>query len=110
MAKIQMLPEVVEFLRTTPKSYKPTLLLSGEPDSTSKYYWVKVGISNFDMFRTNFNFYIDPTTGKILYWDELCDDEAIYLITLQQWRYWRTKPGWIKLHSYKHGKLVVLHK
>lgn len=110
IARVRALPEVKAFLLETPKSNKPTVMLAGEAGSTAKYYWVKVGISNFDMFRTTYDFYVDPKTAKIYYWDQLCDDAPMYLISLQQWRYWRKIPGWQKLHSYKHGKLVVLAK
>lgn len=106
MARIRALPEVQEFFRGCPKSYKPALIIEAEPDLKSRFYWIKVGMSNFDMFRTNFNFYIDPGTNKIYYWDQLNEmDNPI--ITLTQWRYWRTKPGFKKPHVYKNGKLIV---
>jgi hypothetical protein len=105
--KVYALWEVKSFLLKTPKSYKPTLMIAAEPNPASKYYWVKVGISNFDIFRTNYNFYVNPKTFEIFYWDQLCDSENCN-ITLQQWRHWRNTPGFNKMHTYKQGKLVVL--
>lgn len=103
--QVRKLPEIKSFFHNTPKSYKPAIIIAGEPDSVSKYYWVKVGISNFDMFRTNFNFYIDPKTFEIRYLDELCNSGKC-MITLQQWRHWRKTTGWKYPHTYRAGKLL----
>lgn len=107
LEKVNALPEVKAFFLHTPKSYKPALMIAGEPNSNSKYYWVKMGISNFDMFRTTKSFVVDPKTFKIRYMDTMCDSGNC-IITLQQWRRWRKTSGWNKMHIYKHGKLVVL--
>jgi hypothetical protein len=111
LTKIYALPEVKEWFETAKKS-KPELIV-GEPDpqsksSQSKYYSVQVGIGNFDMFRTNWWLYVDPKTYKIYYWDQ--SDTANSLITLQQWRYWRNKPGFNSMHYYKAGKMMVLYE
>ncbi|MBE9664183.1 hypothetical protein [Mucilaginibacter myungsuensis] len=102
------MPEVKVFLSTTPASSKPDVVLAGEPGQDTQYYWIKVGISNNDIFRTSFDLYIEPETSQIFYWDQLCTSEGRYLITLQQWRYWRTKPEWIKSHIYKNRKLIAV--
>jgi hypothetical protein len=106
LAKVHSLPEVKEWFKTVKKS-KPELVLN-EPNAGSRYYGVQVGISNLGMFRTIYWLYINPKTFKIYYWDQL--DSANSKVTLQQWRYWRGKPGWNKMHYYKAGKLVVLDK
>ena len=107
LAKVRALPEVKEWFVTAKKS-KPALEI-GKPTMERKYYSVQVGISNMDIFRTNYRLFVDPKTYKIYYWDQL--DSANSNITLQQWRYWRTKPGFNKMHYYnKAGKLVVLGK
>ena len=107
LAKINALYEVKDFMKTTPKTMKPIVMVDGKQGN---YWWVKVGISNFDMLRTTYNFRIHAKTFKIYYWDEMADEDNLEdkWITLQQWRYWRTKPGWNDLHVYKHGQLVVL--
>jgi hypothetical protein len=105
LQKINALPEVKEWFITAKKS-EPDIII-GTPNSTSKYYTFQVGLSNLDMFRTNYWLYIDPTTFEIFYWDELSDSDHP-VITLKQWRYWRTKPGFNRLHIFKHRKLVVL--
>ncbi|RYY36075.1 MAG: hypothetical protein EOP46_07770 [Sphingobacteriaceae bacterium] len=104
--KVGNLPEVLKFMHETPKSAEPRMFLDGEPDSTINYYRVKVGISNFDVMRSNFIFYVKPKTLKIYYWDVLDYDNS--LITLHLWRSWRDKPEWKKLHIYKNGKLIVI--
>ena len=106
LAKVHSLPEIKEWFKTAKKS-KPELVLN-EPNAGSKYYGVQVGISSLGMFRTNYWLYIDPKTYKIYFWDQL--DSANSKITLQQWRYWRNKLGWNKMHYYKAGKLIVLDK
>lgn len=105
LKRVRALPEVKEWFRTARKS-KPDLILN-EPDAKNKYYSIQVGISNLDMFRTSYYLYVDPKTFKIYYWDEL-DETGNGIITLQQWRHWRTNPGFQKRHIYKDGELVVL--
>jgi hypothetical protein len=56
LAQINALYEVKDFMRYASKSM-PRLMVAEEPDSTSKYYWIKLGISNFDMFRTSDDFF-----------------------------------------------------
>ena len=106
LAKVHALPEVKEWFKTAKKS-KPALEI-GEPTLQRKFYSIQVGISNMDMFRTSYYLFVDPKTYKIYFWDQL--DSANSNITLKQWRYWRTKPGWNEMHYYKAGKLVVLGK
>ena len=104
--------ETKDFLITAKRS-KPVVVVLG-PDSDYNYYWwVKVGIGNFDMLRTSFDLLIDPNTLKVYYLDNyMADSEGagLKLITLRQWRKWRTTPAWQKVHHYKDGKLVALAK
>ena len=108
LAQINALYEVKDLMRSS-KS-KPRLMVAGEPDSTSKYYWIKLGISNFDMFRTSDDYFVDPKTKKIYLWDQMDNsgDIPIHLISLQQWRYWRRDPRYHNFHTFKNNKLVVL--
>jgi len=110
LAKVKALPEVNRFMETA-KSSKPELLIGREPDAHFKYYWVKVGLTNLDMFRTTFDFCVDPKTYKVNYWDLLDKNQS--MITLAQWRNLRTSPGFSKPHSYKKdkkGKLILVSK
>jgi hypothetical protein len=106
--RIYALPEVTTFFRKYKKE-KP-IMMDEEPNASCKYYFVQVGISNLDQFRSSYSFYIDPKTFKIYYWDTMDDsgDNPISLITLQQWRYWRHDPRFNEMHTFRHGKLVVL--
>lgn len=110
LAEISALYEVKNFMRYASKDM-PRLMVAGEPDSTRKYYWIKLGISNFDMFRTTHDFFVDPKTKKIYLWDPMDNsgDDLFHLISLQQWRYWRRDPRFQKSHTLKNNKLVVLN-
>jgi len=101
---VHALPEVKDWFITAKRS-KPGLILN-EPNLKSKYYSVQVGIGNNGMFRTSYYLYVDPKNFSIYYWDQL--DTANSLITLQQWRHWRSNPGFRKIHEYRNGKLVIL--
>lgn len=105
LAKVNDLPEIKEWLKTA-KYSKPDILMN-DPDSKSKYYSFQVGLNNLDMFRTNYWLYVDPKNLEIYYWDQLniMDNQ---MITLEQWRHWRTKPGFQKQHIYKNNKLVTI--
>lgn len=104
LVAIAELPETKAQFKASAK-LEPALNIAGEPESGKPYYWIKVGISNFDMFRTTENYYYYPKTGQIFYLDWVNAD--FQTISLRQWRYWRTKPAWHKDHVYKHGKLVA---
>lgn len=105
--KIDQLPEVKSFFKTTNKKYKPVSIFGDEPNEQCKFYWVKVGISNNDMLRSNFNFFIDKKTYKIFYLDVMCDSVPQY-ITLKQWRHWRNTKEFNSMHIFKNGKLIVI--
>lgn len=105
--KIQELPEVKEWFKTTRKS-EPDIMIN-LPDSTRKYYWFQVGLSNLDMFRTSYHLFVDPKTYKIYFLDFL-DESGGKLIPLKQWRYWRLKPEFNKPHKWANGELIVLKK
>ncbi|PTQ95604.1 hypothetical protein C8P68_105109 [Mucilaginibacter yixingensis] len=104
LVAIAELPETKRLFITSAKS-EPALNIAGEPEPGKPYYWIKVGISNFDMFRTTYNYYYYPQTRQIFYLDWVNAD--FQPISLQQWRYWRTKPAWRKDHVYKRGKLMA---
>jgi hypothetical protein len=82
--KVSLLPEVKVFLRQY-KNRKAIAVLDGLLDKDSKYYRVKVGISDMGMLRTNFNFYINPKTDEIFYADYYTEQgEQTNLITVAQ--------------------------
>jgi len=105
LAKVRALPEVKEWFKTAKRS-KPDIEIN-LPDSTQKYYWFQIGISNFDLFRTSYHLFVDPKTFTIYYNDDM-DDSGGKLITVKRWRLWRSKPGFFEIHTWKAGKLVVL--
>lgn len=105
IGKVRALPEVKEWFKTA-KASKPDIEIN-LPDSTRKDYWFQIGISNFDMFRTNYHLFVDPKTLAIYYNDDM-DTSGGKLIPLKQWRFWRSKPGFFDIHAWKKGKLVVL--
>jgi len=71
---------------------------------------VKVEISNYDMFRTSDDFFIDPKTNEIFIWDKINvkDSKDMNLVSLQLMRKWGKTAGWAKPHIFAGNKLVVL--
>ena len=107
LAKIRALPEVNSFLHNANKSELPDLTVDDPPDTNNNWrYRIKVGYSSGDMFRSIFNFHVDPKNLNIYYEDFMT--ESVSEITLQQWRRWRHDPRFYKMHTFRHGKLVVL--
>jgi hypothetical protein len=105
LAKIRALPEVRDFYNYV-KNDKPDFMINPPESSSNNCYAMQVGIDYGDVFHTYFWLLIDPKTFKIYYWD-LPVESGSGIITLQQWRYWRTKPGFDKVHVYKNGRLIV---
>jgi hypothetical protein len=108
LAKIRALPEVKSFLHTANKSELPDLTVDDTPNANNNWrYRIKVGYSSSDMFRSIFIFHVDPKNLNIYYEDFMT--ESVSDITLQQWRRWRHDPRFFtKMHTFRHGKLVVL--
>lgn len=104
LSALKRLPEVSGFLKKY-KREKAMLVVQRTPDSTFKYYWVSVGISNFDMFRTASHFYVNPKTFQIYYLD-FSDWSGMGLVPLRQWRRLRNDPRFNELHKIKAGKLI----
>jgi hypothetical protein len=110
LAGVSALWEVKVFMHDHQAS-KPMLMIAREPYRSFKYYWVQLGISNFEMFRSSENFCVDPKTLKVYYWDVVADDTGFSdsaIISVAQWRALRKTANWQKRHTYKRGKLVVL--
>lgn len=110
LALINALPEVQAFMKYARKS-KPMLMVENDPDSTSKYYRVAMGVSNFDMFRTTDSYFVNADTGAIFISDNMDDsnDELYHLISLKQWGYWRKDPRFRHYHTIKNNKLIALN-
>jgi hypothetical protein len=105
LKKVTALPEVESFM-VAAKASKPLVMIAREPDKDFKYYWVKAGISNFDMFRTSYDFYVDPKTFSIFYLDMMVD-QSPQVIPLKFRRRWYHTKGYNEMHTYKNGTLVV---
>ena len=95
------------------KHFDPDLMISiPEQQSVSKfisknYFSIQVGISNFDMFRTNYYLFINPK-NLYIYYNDFFDESGGKLITLQQWRKWRHKPGFYSNHRWKNERLIII--
>jgi len=109
LTQINALYEVKDFMRSASKD-EPRLMVAGEPDSTSKYYWIKLGISNNGMFRTSDDFFVNPKTHNIYLWDQMDNSGEVpfHLVSLQRWRHWRHDRRYWNFHTFKDNKLVVL--
>jgi len=85
MKAVEALPEMKKFfrsLKTKDTSVHIALMVSRDPDSSFKYFWVKVGVDNAYMFTTIHHFYVTPGTYEVRYLDVASDS----LLTLKQWR------------------------
>lgn len=108
ISKLKSLSEIKDLYARRPgKDYKFDIIV-GLPDSQQKNYRFQVGTNHADRFATNYWLSIDPKTLQVYYED--FNDEGIQDITLQQWRYWRNKPEFTKVHKWVNGKLIVLNK
>jgi hypothetical protein len=108
-SRIGALPEIREFIRKHKKDTVDLTMIK-EPDSTFKYYWIKVGIRYPDMLRTTYNFYVASKTFKIYYFDTMDNsDSGPSLMSLQQWRRWRSDPRFTNLHTFKRGKIILVN-
>ena len=105
LKQIHELPEVKAFYKEFKK--EKVDIETRDPDSTFKYYFIQVGLDRMDRFVAYYNFFINPKTDKILYWDQMNFSNKSF-ITLQQWRKWRHDPRFQKSHLFKNGKIIVL--
>jgi hypothetical protein len=112
IAKVKALPEIKEHFKTN-KQLGADLMINlpeSPPSSTPKsetYFSFQVGISNLGRFRTSYYLYVNPKNLDV-YFNDYFDESGSKLITLQQWRNWRSKPGFYSNHRWKHGKLLVI--
>ena len=105
LSKVKNLSEVRAFFKDCQKENKPSLLVNRVPDSTFKYYWIAIGISNFDQFRASYHLYINPKTSQVYYLDFM-DRTGNGLVPLRQWRRLRNDPKFHDLHKIRNGRLV----
>jgi len=102
--KIAALREVKAFMHYAAKN-QPELMFYGDPKPGYPYYWIKMGIGNFDQFRTTTNYYVNAVTGKIYLWDIMNEDDPFRMISLERSR---TDPRVHKPHIFKNGKLIIV--
>ncbi len=105
IAKLKALPEIVQHYEQKSQGKRDVMI--NTPDANTKEYSFQVGTNFGDRFSTNYYLYIDPKTFKIYFLDYM-DESLGKSITLEQWRYWRNKPGFHDIHKWVDGKLVVL--
>ena len=111
LAQINSLYEVKDFIKNT-KTSMPVVVIDDDPDSIWNYYRVNVGISNFNMMRTAYHFFVAPKTFKVYIWDEMDNSGIvpIHLISLEQWRRWRHNSSFNSFHTIRNNKLIILDK
>lgn len=81
LAEVRILIEEIR-LNSNEKNHL-TIWTAGGPETTKlKYYWVKVGEDNGENTVTLLNFYVDPISENILYYDVVKDS----LVKLEDWR------------------------
>jgi hypothetical protein len=106
LSRLNHLPEVAQFLKAH-KSSKAELLIARTPDETFKYYWVKLGVGNFDIFRTSTNYYVDPKSFHIYFIDDM-DTSGMAILPIKQWRKIRSDPKFYKPHTFKNGNMITV--
>lgn len=106
LSRIKALPEVKLYLQKN-LAENAALMVSRQPDADFKYYWIKLGIGNLDMFRTADDFYVDPKTFEIYYVD-MMNNSGMKAIPLQLWRRWRSDTRFWKIHTFKKGKIILI--
>lgn len=84
---VEILPEVIELGEQIDKNSKEknylTLWIAADPSETKiKYYWVKAGEDNGYNIVTHLNFYVNPKSEEILFYDIINDT----LVSLEFWR------------------------
>lgn len=105
IAKLKSLSEIKEFYAEKVKEGRHDIIIN-QPDKSQKDYLFQVGTLYPDIFRTYFWLAIDPKSLQVYYED--FDDQGIQDITLTQWRYWRNKPAFNKIHKWVKGKVVIV--
>ena len=86
MDAVATLPEVKEwgkYLEQQTQGARHMKLWSwGTPKPDAPYYWIKVGEDNGMSLVAQFNFYVYPESGRIMYYDVVEGER----ITLEAWR------------------------
>jgi hypothetical protein len=95
-AQIEKLPEYKHMeedfdKRIKDTAYHFTVLLNQEPDTSFKYYWMKVGTDGPDRFSTWEHFYVDPHNWSVYHYDTASDS----ILSIAQWRK-SGKDDWLK--------------
>jgi hypothetical protein len=109
--QVSGLPEVKAYFREHGNlKAKAAVLLYQDIDANSSRYWVKVGINRPDIFVTTYNFFVDPKTFKIYYFDTMddSDDPDNAILTLRQWRKWRSDSRFKELHIFRKGSIILV--
>lgn len=84
---VEKLPEVIELGEQINENSKEknhlTLWVAADPSETKiKYYWIKAGEDNGYNIATLLNFYVNPNSEEILFYDIVNDT----LVNLDFWR------------------------
>jgi hypothetical protein len=81
LAEVVLLATKIEL--TTKNHNYLSIWVAAKPSETKiKYYWVKVGEDNGDNIVTHLNFYVDPKSEEVLFYDIMKDT----LMSLEYWR------------------------
>lgn len=102
--RIQNLKQVKVFFAYNGK--RSRIMIDKTPDSSSRTYYVVVGISQPSQFFTFWRFEIDPKTNKITVEDDSDTDDNIF-IPVQLWQKWFYDPRFRKPHHYKNGQIYI---
>ena len=111
LAKVNAIPEVKKYLHEH-ANISPSVIIARPPIPGFNYYLVKVGMgTDPKKFQATYNFCVTPKTFQVLYLDIMTEDldPKNAVITLEQWRQFRSTIQFQKMHTYHNGKIVVMN-
>jgi hypothetical protein len=87
VGKIDEVKKLIETTNKTSLDKKVSVMIAKRPDEKFPYYWVQVGVDDKNRFQPVYNFYVNPKTSDIKFYDTVNDS----VITIDEWRKMR---GW----------------
>lgn len=82
VGKISEVKKLIASTNKTSPDKKVSIMITQRPDVKFVYYWMQVGIDDKIRFQPVYNFYINPKTYNVIFYDTAKDS----LITIDKWR------------------------
>lgn len=82
VGKISEVKNLIASTNKTSPDKKVSIMIAQRPDVKFVYYWMQVGIDDKTRFQPVYNFYINPKTYNVTFYDTAKDS----VITIDKWR------------------------